>query len=125
MTDSITTATSQADASAEVQRVRADLMKGAIHWNEVVAAYDPIKSTGPAEVAAGAAASMAHNYAYVLAALLGQMADTDVDEGGRWTAADAAGFVDDLLTNGDCDDLNGDIVIAEQPDGQQKAASHG
>jgi hypothetical protein len=84
MTDSITTATSQADASAEVQRVRADLMKGAIHWNEVVAAYDPIKSTGP-----------------------------------------AAGFVDDLLTNGDCDDLNGDIVIAEQPDGQQKAASHG
>jgi hypothetical protein len=114
MTDLIATATSQADVSAEVQRVRADLMKGATHWDEVIAQYDPIAATGPAEFAAGAAASMAHNYAYALAALLGQMADTDVDEGGRWTAADAAGFVDDLLTNGDCDDLNGDVVLEAQ-----------
>jgi hypothetical protein len=102
-----------------VQRVRIDLMKGATHWAEVIAQYDPLAASGPAEAAAGAAASMAHNYAYVLAALLGQMAASGDDD--RWTAEEAAEFVYDLLANGDCDDLNADVTLPAQTEGEVSA----
>lgn len=63
------------------------------------------------------AAMMAASYAYVLAALLGWVGR----EHGPDAEHAAACMVDDVLTNGDCDDLNGDLRRGEAghaPDGQ-------
>ncbi len=94
------TSTEQAEleSAAKVKQVREDLMKSVAHWQEVAA-------TGQG------AAEMAACYAYVLSALMREMAEDS--EG--WRGVDAARFVHDLVVNGDTDDLNGDIAVPPAP----------
>lgn len=95
-----------------VNSVRGDLVKAAVHWSSVANEHESkaVKDEGSA-VALGASL-MASSYSYVLAALLGQMAESERG-GERWTAESAAEFVQDLIINGDTDNFNADVMPEE------------
>jgi hypothetical protein len=93
-----------------VMSVRQTLMQAAEHWSDVSENVWASSSTDPRAHEAHAAAAMASIYPYALAALLGQMAESERARGERWTAEEAAEFVNDLFVNGDTDDLNADVV---------------
>jgi hypothetical protein len=91
---------------------RRDLMADAEAWRKVKTAYSDLMDRNhksarvPAEVRdAHAAALMASEYAYVLAAVL-RVAGRDF---GPETARRLAGSTDFILENGDDDDLNADV----------------
>jgi hypothetical protein len=93
-----------------VTSVRQTLMQAAKHWTDVSENAWASSSTDPRAAEAHAAAVMASAYPYALAALLGQMAESERENGEPWTAEEAARFLDDLFVNGDTDNLNADVM---------------
>jgi hypothetical protein len=106
--------------SGTVADLRRQLVQAAIHWDRVQQPYsaqhmdnfearqsDPEAPKLPRVVLdASAAAMMASSYAYTLAAIIG-------DAGKRFgpKAAQRLAFIaDDLLTNGDFDGMNADVM---------------
>ncbi|WP_433520074.1 hypothetical protein ACQP2T_63780 (plasmid) [Nonomuraea sp. CA-143628] len=93
-----------------VDHLRRDLMKGNAHWGKVAEHYSDIpedKERVPSEAAAFAAASMAGSYGYTLAAILGY-----ARKYGERVAHDLAFEADEILTNGDFEAMNADILVA-------------
>jgi len=102
--------TTTTEATDAVAGVRQTLMQAARHWSDVSEGHWPNASTDQHAAETHAAAAMACIYPYALSALLGQMAETEREDGEKWTAEEAARFVEDLFVNGDTDDLNGDVT---------------
>lgn len=95
---------------ASVDHLRRDLMKGNAHWEEVVKQYADTpegQERTKAEAAAFMAAMMAGSYSYTLAAILGY-----ARKYGERVAHDLAFEVDELLTNGDSEAMNADVIVA-------------
>jgi hypothetical protein len=95
-----------------VEDFRCDLMKGVSHWNEVATErFDNARRAGADtdEAIAYMASLMAGSYAYTLAAVIGYARKYGED-----VAHDLAFLADEILTNGDFDGLNTD-VMPEQP----------
>jgi hypothetical protein len=89
---------------------RRGLMSAAVHWNDVAdqygAVWDRPRGERPAaELDAHAGSLMAGAYAYTLAAIL-RVAEEEL---GPQSARRLATIADDMLTNGDDDDLNADV----------------
>lgn len=94
-----------------IDHLRRDLMKGNAHWEKVAKDYgstpdDQVRS--PAEVAAFAGSLMAASYSYTLAAILGY-----ARKYGEHVAHDLAFEADEILTNGDFEDMNADVKPGE------------
>lgn len=85
--------------SGSVTEFRASLVQGATHWHDHGA--EAPRSAG----------LMASGFGYALAAVLG-VAEREF---GHITAARLAQVADDILMNGDSDDLNADVTPAEVP----------
>lgn len=95
------------DQNDLVTQVRTDLMRNVTHYADVAAQHGAGTLHGERAIVntAGASALLAAAYGHTLAALIGQMAKS----GRAWTAEEAAGFVGELLANGDQADRNADI----------------
>lgn len=90
-----------------IDHLRRSLMKGNAHWEKVAEQYSNFseeKARVPSEAAAFAAASMAGSYSYTLAAILGY-----ARKYGEHVAHDLAFEADEILTNGDFEDMNADV----------------
>lgn len=95
-----------------VDDFRRDLMKGVSHWSQVAAERSDNAARageGTGEAVAYMASLMAGSYAYTLAAVIGYASKYGED-----VAHDLAFVADEILTNGDFDGLNRD-VMPEQP----------
>ncbi|MEU6709920.1 hypothetical protein ABZ897_00460 [Nonomuraea sp. NPDC046802] len=88
-----------------IDDLRRDLMKGNAHWEKVAERYSGISDK--AEAAAFAAASMAGSYSYTLAAIIGY-----ARKYGEHVAHDLAFEADEILTNGDFEAMNADVIVA-------------
>ena len=96
-----------------IKSVRVDLVKAAVHWSTVANEHEPKAVKDETSATVLGASLMAASYCYALAALLGQMAETEREGGERWTAESAAEFVQDLIINGDTDNFNADVMPEE------------
>jgi|SRR5690606_26323887 len=90
-----------------IDDLRRDLMKGSAHWNKVADEYAP---NGDGErttavISAYTASLMAGSYAYTLAAILGY-----ARKYGEHVAHELAFEADEILTNGDFEDMNKDVA---------------
>ncbi|MER7361847.1 hypothetical protein [Nonomuraea wenchangensis] len=86
-----------------VDDLRRDLMKGVALWNKVADEYKEPADKVQARVLS--AALMAGGYGYTLAAILGY-----ARKYGEHVAHDLAFEADEILTNGDFEDLNKDVA---------------
>lgn len=94
-----------------VDHLRGDLMKAYTHWGAVSADYlkQGAPQAGGDQAAAYGAALMASAYSYTLAAVL-----KSARRYGDSIAEDLAALADELLVNGDSDNVNAD-VMPERP----------
>lgn len=101
-----------------VDHLRQDLMKGNAHWEEVVKEFAETPDgqvRTRAEAVAFMAAMMAGSYSYTLAAVLGYARKYGED-----IAHDLAFEADEILTNGDFEDMNADV---RAPDNETPSAA--
>jgi hypothetical protein len=101
-----------------VDHLRRDLMKAHTAWFKAADQSRPEQAAGadPAQVAAYSAALMASSYSYTLAALIGY-----ARRYGEHIPHALACVADDILMNGDDDNLNADV----QPDAPAPAGAGG
>lgn len=89
-----------------VDHLRRDIVAGSIVWDQIAKKHaGDLHTASPAQCNALGAALMAGSYGYTLAALLGY-----ARKYGDHIANDLAFLADEILTNGDFDDLNADVM---------------
>lgn len=90
-----------------VDDLRRELMTSHVHYAKEVDRYRPkaLAGSDPMQVTAYMSSLSAGSYCYTLAAILGHAAD----KFGQEVADELGRLADDILTNGDDDNINADV----------------